>query len=82
MWKKFEYRVCTVQAVRVTFVDNVWQGTVAPAEGNHEAAFDSCPYAWDYLNEQGRYGWEIAGVAVHHIGEVRMENIYLKRETG
>lgn len=79
MWKRFEYRVCTVQSLRVTFVDNVWQGTVEPSAGN-DAAFDSCPQAWDYLNEQGRHGWEIAGVAVHRYGESAIENIYLKRE--
>ena len=80
MWKQIEYRVCTVQSARVTFVNNDWQGGVAPSGGNHEEALASCPQTWDYLNEQGRYGWELAAVVAYNIGEAAMQNFYLKRE--
>ena len=80
MWKNLEYRVCTVQNARVTFVGNDWQGRVEPAEGNHDEALNSCPQVWDYLNEQGRYGWELAAAAPQNIGEVAMQTLYLKRE--
>ena len=80
MWKQIEYRVCTVQNARVTFVNNDWQGRVDPAGGNHDEALASCPQTWDYLNEQGRYGWELAAAAAYNIGEVAMQNLYLKRE--
>lgn len=79
-WKQFEYRVCMAQSSRATFVDGVWQGTIDLSGGDHDAALNSCPQVWDYLNEQGRYGWEIAGIAVHQVGEARYENIYLRRE--
>jgi hypothetical protein len=80
MWKRFEYRVCTAQGARVTFVDNEWQGGVEPAEGNHEEALASCPQVWDYLNENGRHGWELAGVSPYSVGESKVETLYLKRE--
>ena len=81
MWKNLEYRVCAVQNARVTFVNNDWQGRVEPDGSNHDEALASCPQVWDYLNEQGRYGWELAAVAPQNIGEVALQTLYLKRES-
>jgi hypothetical protein len=80
MWKNLEYRVCSVQNARVTFVNNDWQGRVEPDGSNHDEALASCPQVWDYLNEQGRYGWELSAVAPQNIGEVALQTLYLKRE--
>jgi hypothetical protein len=68
VWDKsgmeFEYLVCQTQFSRVTFVNGAWQGTVALASGDWQAALDSCPLMWDYLALAGRDGWEL--VATTH----------------
>ena len=58
--RKFEYRVCTVQLDRVTFVNAVWIGNVQIAEGNADVAVvNSCPRIHEYLQEAGNDGWEL-----------------------
>ena len=56
---QFEYLVCQTQYSRVTFANGEWQGTVALSSGDSQAALDSCPQVWDYLNEAGRVGWQL-----------------------
>ncbi|HEX3280360.1 MAG TPA: hypothetical protein VHR36_03940 [Pyrinomonadaceae bacterium] len=56
---QFEYLVCQTQYGRVTFANGEWQGSVALSSGDSQAALDSCPQVWDYLNEAGRVGWQL-----------------------
>lgn len=56
---QFEYLVCQTQYSRVTFANGEWQGSVALGSGDSQAALDSCPQVWDYLNEAGRVGWQL-----------------------
>jgi len=58
-----EYLVCQTQYSRVTFVNGAWQGRVPLESGDSQAALDSCPWMWDYLNEAGHAGWELVTVA-------------------
>lgn len=60
---QFEYLVCQTQYSRVTFANGEWQGTVALSSGDSQAALDSCPQVWDYLNEVGRKGWQLLTTA-------------------
>ena len=60
---QFEYLVCQTQFSRVTFVNGEWQGTVALKSGDWQAALDSCPQVWDYLNQAGRAGWQLVTAA-------------------
>jgi hypothetical protein len=78
--RRYEYQVCSVQQARVTFVNGAWQGSVAPGGGDHEAALQSCPAAWDYLEAAGYDGWELAGAVAHQTGQAGYEVLYLKRE--
>lgn len=77
---RYEYQVCSVQQARVTFVNGAWQGRVEPNEGDHEAALQSCPTTWDYLEAAGHDGWELTAVAAHQTEQASYEVIYLKRE--
>lgn len=60
---QFEYLVCQTQFSRVTFANGKWQGSVALNSGDSQAALDSCPEVWDYLNEAGRTGWQLIATA-------------------
>ena len=60
---QFEYFVCQTQFSRVTFANGEWQGSVALNSGDTQAALDSCPQVWDYLNQMGRAGWQLVTVA-------------------
>ena len=55
----FEYLVCQTQYSHVTFANGKWQGTIALSAGDPQAALDSCPQVWDYLNEVGQAGWQL-----------------------
>lgn len=80
MANKFEYRVCTLQLNRVTFVNGEWQGTVAPSAEDPNAALDSCPTAWDYLSQAGRNGWELVAAIDQPAQEgAHMQTLFLKR---
>ncbi|HRZ87712.1 MAG TPA: hypothetical protein P5287_07845 [bacterium] len=57
--RQFDYRTCTVQFDRVTFVNGVWVGKVQPAEGNTQNAVLSCPLVHEYLQTAGNDGWEL-----------------------
>ncbi|MBN1659647.1 MAG: hypothetical protein JXA93_14670 [Anaerolineae bacterium] len=63
MADRFEYRVCQVQNSRVTFENGVWAGHVKPERAPAQAAFESCPEAWAYLNGAGAEGWELVSAA-------------------
>jgi hypothetical protein len=78
--RRFEYQVCSVQQARVTFVNGAWQGRVAPDGGDHEAALQSCPNAWDYLEAAGYDGWELTAAVAHQTEHTNYEVMYLKRE--
>jgi len=69
-----------VQQARVTFVNGAWQGRVAPDDGDHEAALQSCPSTWDYLESAGYDGWELAGAVAHQTDQTSYEVLYLIRE--
>jgi hypothetical protein len=60
---QFEYLVCQTQFSRVTFANGEWQGTVAMNSGDTQAALDSCPQVWDYLNQVRRAGWQLITAA-------------------
>ena len=77
---KYEYQVCNVQQARVTFVNGAWQGRVEPNEGSHEAALQSCPATWDYLEAAGYDGWELTAAVAHQTDQASYEVLYLKRE--
>ncbi|NLF66073.1 MAG: hypothetical protein GX579_15890 [Chloroflexi bacterium] len=81
MANRYEYRVCTLQLNRVTFVNGEWQGTVDPAAEDPNAALGSCPTAWDYLNQAGQDGWELVGAFDQPAQEgTHMQTLFLKRE--
>jgi hypothetical protein len=82
----FEYRVCTVQYDRVTFVNGVWIGKVQPKEGNTDIAVRSCPLIHEYLQVAGNDGWELvagfsrrAGVN-SAIADDTTQTLFLKKE--
>ena len=56
---QFEYLVCQTQFGRVTFANGEWQGTVPLSSGDSQAALDSCPQVWDFLNNMGGRGWQL-----------------------
>lgn len=77
MTKRFEFRECQVQRARVMFVNGEWPGTIPLAAGDQEAALQSCPQEWDYLQHAGDDGWDLASA----IGDVTNARIlYLRRE--
>jgi len=76
--KRLEFRVCQVQQARVTFVNGEWAGAVAMDPSRAEAALASCPQEWDYLDQAGRDGWDLAAVIPGAAPDVRM--VYLRRE--
>ena len=81
MTKNYEYCVCTLQLNRVTFVNGEWQGAIDPAAEDPNAALDSCPTAWDYLNQAGRNGWElVAAIDQPAQGGTHMQTLFLKRK--
>jgi hypothetical protein len=79
MAERYEYQVCQVQSARVTFVNGVWVGVLQPATNDHEAALNSCPMVWDYLQDAGREGWELVGTVNQPISGDNLEKLYLKR---
>jgi len=82
---QFEYVVCQTQFSRVTFANGEWQGTVALNSGDTQAALDSCPQVWDYLNQAGRAGWQLVtatGSTMTSEGQTAQfaYQLFLKRE--
>lgn len=80
MASSFEYVRCFCQGNKATFEGNKWLGFIPQAEPDAQEALNSCPDIQDYLNEKGKEGWELVGVAgaVSNNG-VLMESLYLKR---
>lgn len=77
---KYEYQVCSVQEARVTWVNGGWTGNVKPEDDNHEAALESCPAVWTYLQGVGYDGWELTAALSHQTAESTYEVLYLRRE--
>jgi hypothetical protein len=82
---QFEYLVCQTQYSRVTFVNGAWQGTVALDAGDSQAALDSCPQVWDYLDQAGRAGWQLitaANATITNEGQTSQVSyqLFLRRE--
>ena len=82
---QFEYLVCQTQFSRVTFANGQWQGTIAIGSGDSQAALDSCPQVWDYLNQAGRAGWLLitaANATITNEGQTSQVSyqLFLKRE--
>jgi hypothetical protein len=81
---QYEYLVCLVQTGRVTFVNGDWQGTIQFNTTDTQAALDSCPQVWDYLNLAGSEGWELIGavnIGITHGKDMSSisSNLFLKR---
>ena len=73
---QFEYLVCTVQMMYVTFVNGEWQGKLPPKASG---ALDTCPQLWDFLQAVGAEGWEL--ITVNTTQGDELSTLYLKRET-
>ncbi len=80
MAKTFEYQVCAMQNGRITFVNGEWQGTIAPEDGDPNAALETCPVVWSYLDAAGRQGWELRGAINQPLQDVHLQTIFLMRE--
>lgn len=78
--RRYEYQVCSVQSARVTWVNGGWVGNVAPEAGDHDAALQSCPTVWDYLQSVGYDGWELVSALAHQTEHGGYEMLYLRRE--
>ncbi|HLN97275.1 MAG TPA: hypothetical protein VK208_02215 [Pyrinomonadaceae bacterium] len=82
---QFEYSVCQTQFSRVTFANGEWQGSVALNSRDSQAAPDSCPQVWDYLNQAGRAGWQLitaANATITNEGQTSQLSyqLFLRRE--
>lgn len=71
----YEYRVCHVLEDRVTFANGAWLGK----DSEVGASLQSCPFVWEYLQEVGAAGWDLAGVAARTSDEQQAEVLYLRR---
>ena len=84
--RQFDYRVCTVQFDRVTFVNGVWIGKVQFREGNTDKAVLSCPLIHEYLQDVGNDGWELVACVSQRSGvnsnvsEDTTQTLFLKKE--
>lgn len=78
---KREYRICAMQNSYITFVNGVWQGTIGPEEVDANAALQSCPLAWEYLNRAGAEGWRLVSALTTPSGELQVQTLFLERST-
>ncbi|MFP2925747.1 hypothetical protein ACLESO_11115 [Pyxidicoccus sp. 3LG] len=82
--RQFEYLVAQVQEGRVTFVNGKWVGKVPMEEvvrkGGHDAS--SCELIWDWLQDQGRQGWELVSVTTEAVPGTILTQVYMKRTSG
>lgn len=82
---QFEYLVCQTQFSRVTFANGQWQGTIPISSGDSQAALNSCPEVWEYLEQAGRAGWQLitaANATITNEGQTAQVSyqLFLKRE--
>ena len=79
--KQFEYRTCSVQYDRVTFVNGVWNGKVQMEKDKSDVAIRSCPLIHEYLQESGSEGWELVACFSQPAGAgENIQTLFLKRE--
>ncbi|MDQ2920159.1 MAG: hypothetical protein M3R52_00880 [Acidobacteriota bacterium] len=69
----------------MTFANGEWQRSIALSSGDSQAALDSCPQVWDYLNQVGRAGWQLitaANATITNEGPTSQVSyqIFLRRE--
>jgi hypothetical protein len=79
MDETFEYQVCAMQNGRITFVNGEWQGSISPANDDPNAALETCPTVWAYLNEAGSNGWRLVTVVNQPVEETQMQTLFLQR---
>jgi hypothetical protein len=79
---QFQYRVCSMQNSRITFVNGEWQGHVAPTADDPNEALQSCPAVWDYLRRAGADGWELVSAMdqTQSTEGVPLQMLFLKQE--
>jgi len=73
---QFEYLICSVQLMHITFVNDQWQGDLPP---NSNGALETCPKLWEFLQEVGADGWELVTVTTTRKPE-ELTTLYLKRK--
>jgi hypothetical protein len=81
--KTFKYRVCQMQAARVTFVNGRWQGLQVTEGADTAQLYNSCPMIWEYLESAGRDGWELVASAPQidvTTGQRAANLLFLKKE--
>lgn len=71
----FDYMVCSVQLMHVTFINGQWQGNMLP---DTPGALDSCPNVWDFLQDAGNSSWELVAATSNKNDE--LTTLYLKRQ--
>lgn len=81
---RYQYKVCQIQWGHVTFVNGEWQGQIDYRDEDTDAAYNSCPQVWDYLDRVGEEGWEMVGAMTltntHSEGYSQATNqLFLKR---
>ncbi|MBU1222106.1 hypothetical protein KKF34_18950 [Myxococcota bacterium] len=72
----FKYKVCQMQFGRITFVNGTWNGKIDYQSDDTEAAINSCPNDYEFLEEQGSDGWELVSV----VSLTDIEKLYLKKK--
>ncbi len=83
MSTRYEHQVCYSVFDRVTFVNGVWQGADIPESQRKQSDVETCPLAWDYLNEAGADGWELVAVletVAPGKGQPSVRTLFLKRQ--
>lgn len=68
-----------------------WAGTLRLRDATEEAALDSCPRLWEFLDQKGNEGWdlvtatseiakgEVSGIFSDQLELTRMTTLFLKR---
>ncbi len=84
--KRFKYSICYVQDLRVTHVNGRWNGKIKleDAADSPEAALNSCPELYAFLDEYGEEGWEMIGLTEKAVdqnsGTGGDRELYFKKE--
>ena len=77
---RWEFEWCQVQYGRITYVNGAWKGE---GDASNEK-MNTCPNVWQYINERGKDGWEIASSHGYEVvaGDVQdaIQVVILKRQ--